>query len=72
MTDTAPPQATWKWKHILKKMVIPGDRIAEEESEDTDIDSVTSYSDPASIGDIGESTPDRLPQSDVESPGHSI
>ena len=33
---TARPHATWKWKHMLKKMVIPGERIAEVESEDTD------------------------------------
>ena len=36
---------------MLKKMVIPGERIAEVESEDTDDkDSVESYSDIASIG----------------------
>ena len=28
---TARPHATWKWKHMIKKMVIPGERIAEEE-----------------------------------------
>ena len=51
---TARPHATWKLKHMCKKMVIPGGRIAEEESEDTDdIDSVESYPDIASIGDIG-------------------
>ena len=44
-------------------MVIPEERIAEEESEDTDAaDSVESYPDIASIGDIGES-------SDISSPG---
>ena len=62
-TGTARPHATWKWKHMFRKMVIPGERIAEEgESEDTDdTDSVESYPDIASIGDIGES-------SDVSSP----
>ena len=42
---TARQHATWKWKHMLKKMVISGERIAEEgESEDTDdADSVESY-----------------------------
>ena len=36
-TDGIRPHATWKWKYMLKKMVIPGDRIAEEEeSEDAD------------------------------------
>ena len=40
-----------------------GERVAEEESEDTDeADSVESYPDIASIGDIGES-------SDISSPG---
>ena len=48
--------ATWKWKHMLKKMVIPGERIAEKgESEDTaDADSVGSYPGIASIGDMVE------------------
>ena len=41
---------------MLNKMVIPGERIAELESEDTDdTDSVEPYPDIASIGDIGES-----------------
>ena len=48
---------------MLKKMVIPGERIAEEESEYTDdTDSVESHHDIASIGDIGES-------SDISTPG---
>ena len=48
---------------MLKKMVIPGERIAEVESEDTDdTDIVEPYSDIASIGDIGESA-------DISSPG---
>ena len=60
---TARPHATCKWKHMIKKMAIPGERIAEEESDDTDdTDSVESYDDIASIGDIGES-------SDILSPG---
>ena len=41
---------------MLKKMVIPGERIVEVESEDTD------DTDTAAIGDIGES-------SDISSPG---
>ena len=36
-TDATRPHATWKWKHMLKKMVIPRERIVEEESEDTQI-----------------------------------
>ena len=63
----------WKWKHMLKKMVIPGDRIVEEESEDIDTDRVEPYPDSASIGDIDESTPDMLSSySDTGSPGTSI
>ena len=60
-TDGAPPHATWKWKYMLKEMVIPGERIAEEEgSEDTD------DTDTASIGDIDESS--ALLSSDISSP----
>ena len=58
-TRAARPHATWKWKHMLRKMDMPGDRIAaaeEEESEDTDTDSVESYPDFALPGDIGESS----------------
>ena len=48
-TDGARPHARWKWKYILGKMVILGERIAEEgESEDTD--------GTASIVDIGVSS----------------
>ena len=49
-TDGARSHTTWKWKYMLMKMVMPGERIAEEESEDTD------GTDTASIGDIGESS----------------
>ena len=49
------PHATWKYEHMLRKMVVPGEKIVEEEesedSEDTDT---------ASIGDIGESSPSIL------------
>ena len=66
ITGAARPHASWKWKNMLKRMVIPGERIAEEESEDTDnTDSVESYPNIASIGDIGESP-------DISSPGSSI
>ena len=30
------PRATWKYKHMLKRMTVPGESIPEEESEDTD------------------------------------
>ena len=64
-TDGARPYARWKWKYILKKMVIPGEWIAEEEgSEDTD------DTDTASIGDIGESSD--ILSSDISSPGTSL
>ena len=48
---------------MRKKMIIPGERIADVEFEDTDdTDSVESYPDISSIGDICES-------SDISSPG---
>ena len=81
-TGTVRPDVTWKWKHMLKKMVFPWKRRAEEEEcDETDTDSVESYPDPASIRDvirvdpypgfassvdIGESTRDML------SPGSDI
>ena len=47
---------------MLRKMIIPGERIEDGEYEDTDdADSVESYPDIASIGYIGES-------SDISSP----
>ena len=42
--------ATWKWKYLLKKMVIPGEWIVEEEGS---VD--TGDTDTAAIGDVGES-----------------
>ena len=30
------PRATWKYKHVLKRMTVPGESIPEEESEDTE------------------------------------
>ena len=63
-TSAARPHATWKWKHMLKKMVKPNEKIAEgEESEDTD--DTDNVLDNASIGDIGES-------SDISTPGSSV
>ena len=63
-TDGARPQATWKWKYMRKKIVIPGERIAEEEgSEDTD------HTDTVSIGDVGESSD--ILSSDISPPGTS-
>ena len=68
--NPARPHTTWKWKRMLKKMVIPGERIVEVESEDTD------DTDTASIGDIGESSdissPNILPSgSSIPSPAHT-
>ena len=44
------PHATWKYKHMLRKMVVPGEKIVEEESEESE------DTDTASIGNIGESS----------------
>ena len=44
------PRATWKYKHMLKRMTVPGESIPEEESEDadgTDTDSMGDISEPA-------------------------
>ena len=58
---------------MLRKMVIPGERIAEEESEDTDdTDSVESYPDIASIGDIDESSDILSDMLSPDPPGPSI
>ena len=35
-TGASRPHAAWKWKHMLKEIVIARERIAEVESEDTD------------------------------------
>ena len=43
----ARPRSTWKYKHMLRKMVVPGEKIVEEESEEGE-DTDTSSS---SIGD---------------------
>ena len=49
------PRATWKYKHMLRRMNLPGESIPEEEgSEDTD------GTDTDSIGYIGESSPSIL------------
>ena len=62
-TDGARLHTTWKWKYMLKKMAIPGERIAKEESEDTD--DTDSVPDTVAIGDIDILTP---PDSDILSP----
>ena len=56
---------------MLKKMVIPGEMISEEESEDTDdTDSVEPYPDITSIGDINRTARGMLTSdSDISSPG---
>ena len=74
---TTRPHATWKWKHMIMKMAIPGIRIEEEEeSEDTeDAGIVKSYPGIASMGDIGNAEPGRTApgiltsDSDIPSPG---
>ena len=75
MAGTDRPYATWKWKHMFRKMVIPGERITEEEeSEDTDdTDSVEPYPDLASPEYSDISTVDyNAPPPSIESPGPSI
>ena len=56
---------------MIRKMVIPGERILEEESEDTDgTNNMESYPGIASIGDIDRTAPGVLTfDSDIPSPG---
>ena len=55
---------------MLKKMAIPGERIEEEGSENTDYtDSVESYPNIASIGDIDRTAPVMLTSDSDTSPG---
>ena len=53
-TGAAPPHARWKWKSMIRNIIIPGEKIAEEEESEytDDTDSVESYSSPAPIRDI--------------------
>ena len=68
ITGAARPHASWKWKHMLKRIFIPGERIAADDTDDTDTDADT-----ASIGDSGESSPGILsPDSGISSPGPCI
>ena len=67
-TGNTRPHATWKWKKLLKKMVIPTERITEGEEEEGSGD--TDDTDTASIGDIGESSD--ILAFDVSSPDYGI
>ena len=61
------PSATWKYKHMLKRMTVPGERIPEEASEDTD------GTDTDSMGDISESSSVIMSSnSGILSPGPSL
>ena len=49
------PRATWKYKHMLKRMTVPGECLPVEESEDTDgtyTDSVEDISEPAILSPV--------------------
>ena len=35
-TGSALPRSTWKWKHMLSGMYIPGDAVEEEDEEGTE------------------------------------
>ena len=63
------PRATWKYKHMLKRMTVPGESIPEEDSEDTDgtdTDSVGDISEPAILSPVIMSS-----DSGIMSPGPS-
>ena len=48
-TDGAQPHTTWEWKYMPKKMVIPGERISEEEEGSGDTDDTDSVPGTASM-----------------------
>ena len=63
------PRATWKYKHMLKRMTVPGESLPEEESDDTDgtdTDSMGDISEPAILSPVIMSS-----DSGIMSPGPS-
>ena len=46
------PRATWKYKHMLKRMTVPGQSIPEEESEDTDGTETDSMEDSSELAPV--------------------
>ena len=65
----ARPRSTWKYKHMLKIMIVPGESIPEEESEDsegTDTDSMGDISEPDILSPVIMSS-----DSGIMSPGPS-
>ena len=63
------PCSTWKYKHMLKRMIVPGESIPEEESEDsegTDTDSMGDISEPGILSPVIMSS-----DSGIMSPGPS-
>ena len=65
----ARPRSTWKYKHMLRKMIVPGESIVEEESEDSE-DSVAGESTDSSSPPI---KPGLFTKSTIEppSPAHT-
>ena len=51
---SARPRSTWKWKHMLRGMAIPGDSVEEEEEDVEDVSS-----------DGYRTPPDFMPASDI-------
>ena len=60
------PRATWKYKHMLKRVTIPGKGIPEEESEDTDGTETDSKEDSSELAPVLMS-----PDSSIMSPAPS-
>ena len=46
-TGSSRPRSTWKWKHMLSDMVIPGDMVEEEDKESTEGASSDGYRTPS-------------------------
>ena len=58
----ARPHATWKYKHMVRKMVVPGEKIVEEESEENE------DTDTASTGSVTSSPSSHKARSRSPSP----
>ena len=54
------PRATWKYKHMFKRMAVPGESIPEEESEDTDGTETDSMEDSSELAPVLVSPDSRM------------
>ena len=75
-TGSARPSFTWKWKHMLRGMAIPGDRVEEEEEEEEkgDIEGVSSdsYRTPPDFVPASDFSPRQLKKASADTGGIDI